>query len=42
MLLIEAKRISEEIGLPRLLLLGAAEKEIEQAFGGDAAGREDE
>ena len=42
LLLVEAERIGEEIrlrrGLPRLLLLDAAEQEIEQAFGGNAAG----
>ena len=40
--LIGAERIGEEVrrrgGLPRLLFLDAAEQEIEQTFGGDAAG----
>jgi hypothetical protein len=40
--LIDAERVGKEVrlrgGLPRLLLLDATEKEIEQTFGGDAAG----
>jgi hypothetical protein len=40
--LIGAERIGEEVrrggGLPRLLFLDAAEQEIEQTLGGDAAG----
>jgi hypothetical protein len=40
--LIDTERIGEEVrlrwGLPSLRLLGAAEQEIEQTFGGDAAG----
>ena len=44
LLLIDAERIGEETGLrgglARLLFLGAAEEQIEQAFGGDAAGRQ--
>ena len=46
LLLIDAERIGEETGLrrslPCLLFLDAAEEEIEQAFGGDAAGRQHE
>ena len=42
MLLIEAERIGEETVLPRLLFVGAAEEEIKQAFGGNAAGREND
>jgi len=42
--LIGAERIGEEVrrrgGLPRLLFLNAAEQEIEQTLGGDAAGHE--
>jgi hypothetical protein len=41
--LIDAERIGEEVRLPRglpRLFLDAAEQEIEQTFGGDAAGRQ--